>query len=345
MTLQRTTCINLGGLDRVWIAQQSKVGECISIAANGRATVILDRGMFEEVELDSGSYQEVLGEDDGGTVFQSSISMQVRKDRFEVFAFERAWHNRQITAVAKSYNGDFLLFRNLQLSRQRNSGEFSQDFNGHRFQLLGNDWEAANHALAVEAIFWFDTNFNGTGRFSPAITFSGLATWNFPNGTTLSGNTIDTDGIDQGLTGITQAITIDSETPATTLTELYFRNQSIVGVLRLDLLPNLSKGDFALNAIESVRVGEWVNQLGVVIELRDNHLSTAAQAQFVQEIASRFKGTSSDLKIGLWNQTDAQGSPQPPDTATMELALQLYNDYGIEIHLPIVQGSIQIGHD
>ena len=82
-----------------------------------------------------------------------------------------------------------------------------------------------------------------------------------------------------------------------------------------------------------------------VIELRNNQLSTAAQAQLVQDIANRFNGISSDLKIGLFNQTDDQGNPEPPDTATMELALQLYNDYGIEVRLPIVQATIQLGHD
>jgi len=345
MNLVRSTCTNLGGIDRIWIAEQIAAEEFISMAANGLATIILERAAFNEIGLDSGSYQETLSEDDGGAFFQTTLSIQVRKDRFAAFTFERAWRNHQFLAVVKNNNGDFIIFKNLRLTRQKESGEFAPDFNGNRFQLVGNDWEPACHAAAVEAIFWFDTDFDGVGRFNPSLVFSGQATWNFANGTLLSGNVIDTDGAEQGLDGTNQMINIDAENDASGISEMHFRDNSITGTLRLDLVPNLTLGDFALNKIEAVMIGDWVNRSAVNVELRNNHLSTDAQRQLVQGIANRFNGTHSDLRIGLLNQIDALGNPQLPDQATIELALQLYHDYGIEIHLPMTEAIIQIQHD
>lgn len=336
MMLQKEYCANIGGINRLWLA-----GQAAGLAyLEGAAGIILDRKVFCEVELDSGSYQESYRQDDGGGVFESSIGFKIRKDRPAIAAFEQQWRGKQLLCVTCNRNGEYLIFKNLQLTRQKNSGEFAADFNGFQFQLTGNNWQASTYVEALEAIFWFHTQFQaGNGQFNPAFTFSGIAEWHFANGSRFLGNSIDTDGIAEGLNGDRQMICIDSERSASEITALHFRNNVIAGELRLDLLPNLQTGDFALNQIESVRVGDWVNQSGVVIELRNNQLSSEAQQSLVAQIATKFVGASSDLKIGLFNQVAA------PSSETIELAIELYSMYGIEIHLPAVQAQLTIGHE
>ncbi|MGB0521404.1 MAG: hypothetical protein ACPGJS_00520 [Flammeovirgaceae bacterium] len=340
MTLLRDTCRNLGGIQRLWIALQNQAAHRITPVRAGSETIILDREVFCEVGLDSGNYQESHVEDDGGSFFRSTINFQLRKDRYSIYGFERDWNRKRLLVVVKNRNGDFIIFRNMRLTRQKTSGEFAPDFNGFQFQLLGNHWLPSTYGQAIEAIFWFNTTFQaGAGRFDPSMVFTGNASWNFTNGISLVGNAIDTDGIAEGLNGNSQLITIDSETPAEGITELHFRDNSIAGTLRLDLLPNLQTGDFALNQIQSVTVGEWVNKAGVVIELRNNQLSALAQRQLLEDIANRFVGTSSDLKLGLFNQAEA------PDETTMKLAVELYTNYGMEIRLPAVETRLTITHE
>lgn len=339
MNLARNSCLNLGGIQRLWLANQPKAASSILQIQKGVERIILDREVFSEVGLDTGSYQESHTEDDGGSVFQSRISFQLRKDRQAFYQFEQVWNRKRILAVVKNNNGDFLIFRNLRLTRQKSSGETTSDFNGFQFQLIGNDWQASTYGQAIEAIFWFDTQFQaGADRFNPSLALSGTAKWSFANGACLYGNAIDSDGMAEGLNGSNQQVIVNAETSAEGITATYFRACAISGELRLDLLPNLQLADLALNQIESVSVGEWVNKSGVVIELRNNQLTAEAQHQLVDEIANRFVGASSDLKLGLFNQAE------PPNQETVRLAVDLYNEYGIEIRLPAVQANLTIGH-
>ncbi|MGB0522396.1 MAG: hypothetical protein ACPGJS_05520 [Flammeovirgaceae bacterium] len=204
-------------------------------------------------------------------------------------------------------------------------------------QQIAKGWDSG-----LTNTFFFETNyaFDEGDTFDPEFIGDGIQ-FLFDTGVTIGGNALTIDGQLTGLFGRRQFIGLEVAS-LSNIQAVNLRNDSIVGEIRLDVLPNLQSADLAFNAIESITVGDWVNTDNVVIELRDNRLNTAAQAAIVQEVANRYSGSSTGLKIGLLNQTDGFGNTYIPDNETIQLATDLYNNHGIEIHLPAALVTVSV---
>lgn len=337
--ITKNTCPNFGGINRLFLANQLAGEQNIISDANGVLDIILDRTSFEEVELqkDRGaSFTENLADEAAGTAYSALLAFTILKERTELLSFERRHLRKRLMAVCLTNNGDWRVFRNLSLSRVGQSGEKVADANAFSYTLTGVSAQNATFAIADQAIWFVQTAFlpNGADTFDPAISFAGTATWRFANGSTQVGNAISVLGTAQGLNGTLQTVLIDNEViGAGGITEVFMRQDGIAGTLRLDLLPNLITADLALNKIQALKVGTWVNNAGVKIELRDNQLTPAAQHELVQQVANLFAGASSDLQVGLLNQTDGAGNVYMPLPETVALAVLLYANFGIKIYI------------
>jgi len=204
--------------------------------------------------------------------------------------------------------------------------------------LIQRGWDSN-----LENFFFYETNFNADGidTHDPEIV-GNVTRFLFESGAEVTGGQLNTLGSSEGLYGQRQYVGVEV-VGFEHISAIRMRQDSIVGEVRLDVLPNLTEADLAFNQIESITVGEWVNQQDVVVELRDNQLNTQAQAQLVQDIATKFNGTTSNLKVGLFNQKNALGEYYLPDSATVQLAVDLYNNHGIEIYLPSALATVTIG--
>jgi hypothetical protein len=98
-------------------------------------------------------------------------------------------------------------------------------------------------------------------------------------------------------------------------------------------LSGLTIADLALNEIETITVGDWANKQNVLIELRDNKISTEAQEALLIALSNKIAVDSSNLKIGLMNQSDGQGGHFLPNANAIALAKEIYERTGAEVWL------------
>jgi hypothetical protein len=328
-TIQQNNCLSLGGFQKIWIAVQSKGEAGILKTEDDFVEIILDRDKFQLLDLGRGQHQftESLTEDAEGNAVSASINYELIRERTELLDFEKRFKGKLLMAVLLTNNNDERIFRNLTLTRTGTCGAGYSGKNGFTYNLTGNSIDVATFAKSQQAIFWFKTKKNGT--LNTEIVFTGDASWLLADGRTFLGNSISATGLD----GYEQTVTIDSETAALGISELYLRNQNISGEVRLDLLGGLKVADLALNEIETITVGDWANQQGVLIELRDNNISPEAQEALLIALSNKIAIDSSNLKIGLMNQSDGQGGHFLPNANAIALAKEIYERTGAEVWL------------
>ena len=342
MKFERDTCNNLGGLNRIWIANQADGEANIVSDENGITEVILSIERFTEIEFESGGLAETMELGNAGESFSTGINLAVRKNRPELLAFEQMFKGKRLMALCHTNNLDWRIVRNLSLSREAQTGANPPAYNVVNYTLSGNSIENATFGIVKQDAYWLQTRFiPEAGRnFNPSITFSSLGEWRFENLNRIAGNNISVDGIEQGLDGSLQTVAFQSEDSSNGITELFFRDNAIAGIARLDLLPNLTTADLAINQIEEVKVGAWANKPNVVIELRENRIGTDKQEQFLQALYSNITGAN-NLKISLLNQNDGEGNDYMPNEATIDLAVLLYEQYQVEIYLSESQTELR----
>ena len=345
--IERDACLNLGGLNRIWLANQLDGEASIIGNSDGIVEIILDRQAFTEIEFETGELKENLLNDNAGDSYSYDINFLVRRERQELLQFERQFSNRRLLAVCYTNNGDWRIARNLTLTRAGSTGVREPNYNRFNYSLKGNGLDNITFGIATQAIFWLQSRFapNGSDTFDPEIVFTGDGKFRFANLVEEDGNSISIDGIAQGLNGNLQTIAFDSDTGATGITELRFRDDAISGKAQLHLLPNLVTADLALNQIEEVTVGSWVNNANVVIELRNNQISPQSQEQFLEDILSNLSVSSSNMKIGILNQSDGNGNVYLPTQGAIDLAVLLYQAFGIEIYIEANELQLEYGID
>ncbi len=122
----------VGGVFKVLLASQcDALGALVGTALN--------TANFEEViPIAGASYIEEAPESDAGISYLQTVEFRVQGDDANALqAFEQKYLNKELWCAVQTSNADWMLFRNLFMSRSRNSGASPSDFNGRAYRLVG----------------------------------------------------------------------------------------------------------------------------------------------------------------------------------------------------------------